>query len=92
MDENRKVVLAPDALLQELSDGEAVILHLGSEVYYSLNGVALDMWKAIGETDSLADAHQYLASRYEVDGEKLANDIHELVDDLASRGLVQVSE
>ncbi|MBT8200733.1 MAG: PqqD family protein [Acidimicrobiia bacterium] len=90
LDETRNVVLASDALLQELPDGEAVILHMGSEVYYSLDGVALDMWKAIGEADSLAEAREHLASLYEVNAETLANDIRELVVDLESRGLVQI--
>ncbi len=90
MDETRRVELAPDALVQELADGEAVILHLGTEVYYSLDPVALAMWKAVGGADSIAAAREQLAGQFDVDDETLRQDLHELLSDLHQKGLIRV--
>ncbi len=90
IDESKNIVLASDALLQELSDGEAVILHMGSEVYYALDGIALSMWKAIGDAGSLGEAREQLSAMYEVDAQTLARDLDDLVRELEERGLVEI--
>ena len=76
-------------LLQELPDGEAVILHVESGVYLGLDPVGLDIWNTINGADSVETAFQSLLDRYEVEPDRLRNDIKSLAQELIDNGLLE---
>jgi hypothetical protein len=86
-----RVTVPNHVLLQELG-GEAVILSLQSDGYYSLDDVGTRMWNVVTTAPSIAAARDALLEEYEVDPARLEQELIELVERLAAEGLVQLSE
>ena len=82
----------PEVLVQELPDGDAVLLHMETEVYFSLDQVGTRMWNALAETGDVELAAAELVEVYEVDDERLRSDLNDLVDRLTEQGLLEVSD
>lgn len=85
-----QISLAPDVLLRKVGD-EAVLLHLGSERYFSLNDSAARMWELLAEGKDPAAVAQALSEEYEADVARLQADVEDLVRQLGESGLVTVS-
>ncbi len=77
-----------NVLVQEL-DGEAVLLHAGSGKYFGLDKMGLTIWKTLLESNSTESACQLLLSQYEVDEDKLARDVNELIEKLVLNQLLE---
>lgn len=89
--QSTRVTVPAHVLLQEL-EGEAVILSLQSDGYYSLDDVGTRMWNVVTTAPSIAAARDALLEEYEVDPARLEQELIELVERLAAEGLVQLSE
>ena len=84
-------VSAPDdVLLQEL-DGEAVILNLDSESYFGLDEVGTRMWTLLTESASIQAAYDILVKEYQVEPVQLKADMKDLIRQLEENGLVTVA-
>jgi hypothetical protein len=81
----------PDVLFQ-IFDNEAVLLHLKTEIYYSLNDVGTRIWQLLEEQEhaTVESLIAQLLKEYEVDAETLQKDIHDLLEELTQAQLVQV--
>jgi hypothetical protein len=82
----------PPGVVSEVLDGEAVVLHVDSGVYFSLNRTATRMWQLLCE---LGDAEQVCSAlRLELDADSvnLSADLERLVTELESRGLLACEE
>lgn len=75
-------------VVHETIDGETILIHLGTGVYYSLEGSGALAWELIAagaaEDQLVADAR----SRYDGDGELIGAAIGALVGELIAEGLV----
>ncbi|MCB9103885.1 MAG: PqqD family protein [Anaerolineales bacterium] len=85
-----RVVAPPDVLIREL-DGEAVLLNLASESYFGLDEVGARMWQVLTTSESIEAAYDQLLAEYDVEPERLRQDVLDLVDQLAAHGLVDLS-
>lgn len=85
----RRVEIAPGVVYREVG-GEAVLLDLDSQRYFSLDPVGTRMWALLAEHGSTDEARRRLLAEYEVDEATLARDLDLLVDRLAAEGLVRV--
>jgi coenzyme PQQ synthesis protein D (PqqD) len=84
-------VSAPsDVLISEVG-GESVLLNLKSERYFGLDEIGTQMWKTLTASDSIQTAYEALLAEYDVDADRLRQDIEELIEKLAEQGLVDVS-
>ncbi len=84
-----RVVASPDVVHREL-DGEAVLLDLGTGMYFGLDEVGTRVWSCLGEATDLARVHQALLDEYDVAPDRLEADLIGIVTELADRGLVRV--
>ena len=82
----------PEVLVQELPDGDAVLLHMETETYFSLDKVGTRMWNTLAETGDVELAATELLEVYDVGDERLRSDLNDLVDRLAEQGLLEVSD
>jgi hypothetical protein len=80
----------PDVLIQELQ-GESVLLNLRTGRYFGLDQVGTRMWMALTAAESLQSACDGLLGEYEVEGERLKQDLRDLVEKLVGHGLVEVN-
>jgi hypothetical protein len=77
----------PEVLFQDL-DGEAVLLHLGSGVYFGLDEVGARIWSLLSEGADLRTVARTVASEYGVDEVHCSDDLLDLVGDLKKHALV----
>ncbi len=80
---------AGDVLFQAI-DGEAVLLSLTSQNYYTLNSSAARMWQLLlecGKPEGVADR---LCGEYEVERDRALNDVESLARGLCDAGLLRV--
>ena len=81
----------PEVVETVLESG-AILLHLRTKFYYSLNKTAHEIWKQIESSTSFEDVADKLSSIYEVEKEKLIRSISHLVNQLTREELVVNAE
>ena len=82
------VTVSPEILFQEL-DGEAILLNLQNEHYYSLKESGVRMWQLLAKHGNVATVVEQLLEEYDVDEVTLNRDLANLISWLAERGLVK---
>jgi hypothetical protein len=82
--------ISDDAVFRELGD-EAVVLNLATGTYFGLNAVALRVWQLIEEVGLLRDVRDAVVREFEVDPDTATRDLSNLIEQLSTRGLVDVS-
>lgn len=83
---------APESVLIREISGEAVLLNLDNESYYGLDDMGTHMWNVLTTSPSIQDAYAALLQEYDVEPERLAADLADLVGKLVEHGLVAVAE
>ena len=79
----------PQVTSTKLDDGSAVLLHLDSRFYYSLNRTGALLWNALQEGPATADSLvRVLTSELDVDESTASRDVRSFVDELADEGIV----
>jgi hypothetical protein len=71
-------------------EGEAVILHMSTGVYYGLDAVGAGVWELLQtEPRTMIELRDEVCSRYDVGPERAEDDLRSLLDDLLAAGLVE---
>ncbi|WP_341526360.1 lasso peptide biosynthesis PqqD family chaperone [Nostoc sp. UHCC 0302] len=83
------VVVNKNQIFSELQ-GEAVILDINSGVYYGLNQVGASIWNLIQDPKTVKEIKDALLAEYEVDPQACETDILVLLEDLATKGLIEI--
>jgi hypothetical protein len=86
-----KIAIHPDVITQEIED-ELVLLHMGSEDYFSLDDVGTAMWKLLVAHGDLEQVIAILLDEYDVEEARVRDDLHKLVLQLLERKLVIPAE
>ncbi|KUM24803.1 hydrogenase expression protein HypA [Mesorhizobium loti] len=84
-----RVVATGDAVACEFGNGLA-LLHLKSNIYYSLNGVGAYIWELIQEPRSILEIRSAMLARYDVDAERCKADAEGLLKGLVEAGLARL--
>ncbi len=87
---NTTIVAAQDQLSSDLA-GEAIILELKSGTYYGLNTVGARIWDLIQQPRTLNEVRDILLEEFEVEPEQCQQDLSGLLQDLAAKGLIEVT-
>ena len=87
MDAQTRLRHAPDATFQEVA-GEAILIHLQTGVYYSLNEVGTSFWNLLDGQRTINDCAVTIAAEYSAPAEVVLADLLELATDLNKEGLV----
>ena len=70
--------------------GEAVILGLGTGVYYGLDSVGTFVWNLLQEPRTIASLRDAIMDEYDVDRERCEQDLLALLERLMDEQLVEV--
>ena len=70
----------------------AVILGLTSGTYFGLNAVGTRIWALIQEPKQVGEIEQALLAEYEVEPDACGRDLLTLLQELASKGLIDVRD
>jgi hypothetical protein len=78
-------------VINEVIDGEAVMIDLATGSYYSLNDIGSAIWSSIEAGASHAEIVEMLAQRYDAPLPEIEPAVDELLDRLEREGLVAVA-
>ncbi len=70
-------------------EGDCILLHLDSGIYYTLNDVGRFLWESLDGKKSLSEIRETILDRYDVTPEKVKGDLPELIEDLKKEDLVK---
>jgi hypothetical protein len=79
----------PDPVVSRELDGETVLLNLETGMYFGLDAVGTDMWRAIRDSATLAEALAAVRGQYDADEATIRTDFLQLADQLLAKGLLQ---
>jgi hypothetical protein len=85
------VVVSQDQISCDLA-AEVAILNITSGIYYGLNTVGSRIWKLIQEPRTVHEIRDALLEEYEVEPERCEHDVLVLLQELASKGLIEIKD
>jgi len=85
------VVAARQQISCDLAD-EVAILNLESGVYYGLDAMGALIWNLIQQPRTMGAIRDALLDEYDVDPERCEGDLRAFLTELASAGLVEVTD
>jgi len=83
-------VSVPEGVVSRELDGETVLLNLDTGIYFGLDAVATDMWRAMHSTKALGEAVETVRAQYAADPVVLRDDLLRLANRMLTKGLLQV--
>ncbi len=79
-----------DAVRWRVVDGEAVLIHVKTTFYYSLNATGTAVWELLAEGDrSLDELVEAVAARFERDPSKVRSDVELFLEQMTKEELVE---
>ena len=85
------VVRAADRQVSsDFPDEQVVLLDVHEGTYYGLNAVGARVWKMIQSPRAVGDIVDALLASYEIGEERCLEEVSSLLNDLASRRLVEI--
>ena len=82
-------MVSQDQISCDLAE-EVAILSIASGIYYGLNTVGARIWKLIQEPRTIHEVRNALLEEYEVEPERCEHDVLALLQELASKGLIEI--
>jgi hypothetical protein len=89
---NQEARLDPQVVDTHVDEAEVVVLHLDSQMYYSLNLTGERIWEGVKRGLSLREISQRLQEEFDVDAERADRSVLKLVNELLQQKLVQMVE
>jgi hypothetical protein len=83
-----KIKSDPDVVVTELDDKEAVLLHLGTKMYYTLNETGIRIWQLLSEGHSISEACETIHNDYEILPDAAQKSVLRLTQELIAEKLV----
>lgn len=72
--------------------GEAVVLNLGNEKYYSLDDIGTRVWNLLTGSATIHQAYQALLAEYDVEPDVLRKDLDDILDNLLENELIALAD
>lgn len=86
-----KLKISPEVHSQEVG-GETVLLDLQSESYFGLDEVGTRIWQLLQVNGDMVSIFNTILNEYDVDEEKLRQDLDDLIQKLLEEGLVSIED
>lgn len=77
-------------LFTELADGTAVLLHLDTKFYYTLNPTGVAVWKQLAGARTPVDGIvEHIVAEFEVEADAARADVLQMLANLLDEGLIE---
>ena len=83
-----KIKPDPDVVVTELDENEAVLLHLGTKMYYTLNETGIRIWQLLSEGNSIGEACETIHNEYDILSDAAQSSVLNLIRELIAEKLV----
>lgn len=84
------VVIVSDSLIVADIEDEAVLLDKEKGVYYGLNEIGTSIFDRLDEPRTAGEIIEKMKTEYDVDSQRLADDVVSFLNKMYDRGLVRV--
>ena len=81
-----------DVSCTRLDASEGVLLHLGTQQYYSLNETGLLIWERVHEGQTIGDIAEALHDAYDLSREEALDHVVRFLEELRRSRLVRIKE
>jgi hypothetical protein len=81
----------PKKVVHQTIDGEAIIIHFDTGIYYSLAGAGAEIWALLAGGHSIDEIVSSLEQLYDADSGELRKAVERLVEELAQENLIEPS-
>ena len=81
----------PDVLSTTLQNGEAVLLHLGTNFYFSLNETGARIWDLMTKCCSLEEIGRAIEAEFDVTFDRAVQSVINLTEELEAEKIVVLS-
>ena len=85
------VVVSRDLVTADLGE-EIAILYLENGVYYGLDAVGARIWDLIQDPKRVGEVRDSILAEYDVEPDRCKSELLDLLEELASQGLVEIQE
>jgi len=82
----------PEVIATELDEKEMVLLHMETQIYFSLNVTGLRIWDGVQQGLSFGEISQQLCEEFQVDPEQATTNVLNLIYELSQQNLIQIEE
>jgi hypothetical protein len=90
---NDKIKPDPDVVVTQLDDKEAVLLHLGTKMYYTLNETGIRIWQLLSEGYSISETSETIHNEYDITPDAAQKSVLNITQELIEQNLVtKISE
>jgi len=79
-----------EVIMQELTDGQSILLNTQSEHYFGSDEIGNVFYKCIVESKTIQEAFHTLNTTYDTDPETLKADLQEFINNLVKRNLLKI--
>jgi coenzyme PQQ synthesis protein D (PqqD) len=83
------VVRVPDQASAEVGD-EAVLLQLSGGIYYSVDGIGMQIWRRLAEPCSVLNLRDEIVASYDVDEATCTTDLLSFLNSLSDANLIEI--
>ena len=87
-----RVTLELDAVDTVLKNGDTVLLHLGTNRYYTLNETGSHIWRLLGKGLSLGEIGRSIESEFDVSLNQAQRSVIDLAEELVAEKLVSLAD
>lgn len=87
---SQRFKVADDILFRKV-ENEAVLLHIATGMYYSLNETSILFWEALCTQQPLGCAIEKITAEYEVEDSQVLSDLRAFLQNLLNYGLISQS-
>jgi len=84
-----RVSVSPHVLVRQV-EGELVLLNLKTKRYFGLDEVGTRVWALLATGQQIQAVYEALLAEYDVDAERLRQNLDELIGKLAESGLIEI--
>ncbi len=87
----KKYTAREDVVFTDLDDGSAVLLHLETKYYFSLNETGCFLWKKLDSSGGASeeDLIRELCKVYDIESGRAKRDVDEFIGNLSEQGLIK---
>lgn len=85
--QSRSYMIPHTVILQNVDD-ETLLFDSATELFFALNEVGAILWKSMQKHDDLQAVFAEMAEAFDVESERLGDDLNAFADTLAAQGLI----
>ena len=79
-----------EVVATELGNGEVVLLHLGTQAYYTLNTTGSQIWEMINQGHTFGEISQAIEAKYDVSLDHAQQSVFTLAQELMAAQLLSI--